>query len=210
MAFARLAAVVAIVCAITSMARADNAVDAKSHFDKGTTLFALGRYGEAAVEYEKAFELKSDPALLYNAAQAHRLADNKQRALLLYQSYLRLFGDRVNNRPEVERHIAKLKAAVESEREAVKSPPTTTTQSVTPPSTTTTTTGEGAAATNSGATSPALVETAKPRDDRPLIKKPWFWGVVAGGAAVVALGVGLGVGLGTFRDPSPSLGKVTF
>src|SRR4051812_24130672 len=160
MVFARFLAIVAIVCAITSMAHAESAADAKSHFDKGTTLFALGRYNEAAVEYEKAFELKSDPALLYNAAQAHRLADNKQRALLLYQSYLRLFGDRVNNRPEVERHITKLKAAVESEREAVKSPPTTTSQSVVPPAATTT--GQGATATTSGAGSPALVETAKP------------------------------------------------
>jgi tetratricopeptide (TPR) repeat protein len=210
MVFARFLAIVAIVCAITSMAHAESAADAKSHFDKGTTLFALGRYGEAAVEYERAFELKSDPALLYNAAQAHRLADNKQRALLLYQSYLRLFGDRVNNRPEVERHIAKLKAAVESEREAVKSPPTTTTQSVVPPSTGETSTTATNPVTNSRSSSTALMETSKPRDDRPLIKKPWFWGVVAGGAAVVALGVGLGVGLGTFKDPSPSLGKVTF
>ena len=35
--------------------------------------FALGRYGEAAAKYEAAFALRPDPALLYNAAQSHRL-----------------------------------------------------------------------------------------------------------------------------------------
>src|SRR5256885_17265978 len=88
-----------VLAAAATPARAEGASDAKSHFDKGTSLFALGRYAEAAVEYERAFELKSDPALLYNAAQAHRLADSKQRALRLYPSDLPLFGGRGVNRP---------------------------------------------------------------------------------------------------------------
>src|SRR5205807_10015881 len=57
------------------------AEDAKSLFEHGMTLYALGRYTEAAPLFERAFELKPDPALLYNAAQAHRLAGHSQRAL---------------------------------------------------------------------------------------------------------------------------------
>ena len=54
---------------------------------------ARDHLNRAADNYEKAFALKPDPAVLYNAAQAHRLAGNKQRALDLYQSYLRMYGN---------------------------------------------------------------------------------------------------------------------
>ena len=59
----------------------------RDYLDKATAAFAFNRYAVAAENYEKAFELKPDPAVLYNAAQAHRLAGNKERALDLYQSY---------------------------------------------------------------------------------------------------------------------------
>src|SRR5215831_10307221 len=73
-------------------AAADDASEARTYVDKATASYALGHYAAAAENFEKAFELKPDPALLYNAAQAHRLAGNKERALTLYQSYLRVYG----------------------------------------------------------------------------------------------------------------------
>src|SRR5688572_11376368 len=88
---------------------ADDVEEAKTRYKKGLAAFALGRYPEAAVEYEAAFALRPDPALLYNAAQAHRLGGNKQRAYFLYQNYLKLFGKEIHNRDEVEKHIASLK-----------------------------------------------------------------------------------------------------
>ena len=54
--------------------------DARSYLDKATSAYGLGRYAVAAENFEKAYELKPDLALLYNAAQSHRLAGNKQRA----------------------------------------------------------------------------------------------------------------------------------
>src|SRR5262249_58021652 len=75
--------------------------DARALFERGSALYALGRYAEAAPLFERAFELKPDPALLYNAAQAYRLLGNKPRALTLYQNYFRLFGDQIPNAPEV-------------------------------------------------------------------------------------------------------------
>src|SRR6185436_3078335 len=65
-------------------------------------------------------------ALLYNAAQAHRVAGNKQRALLLYQNYLRVYGKQVKNRDEVERHIQTLQRAIDSEVQSQTAPPTET------------------------------------------------------------------------------------
>src|SRR2546423_15501010 len=107
-------------------ARGDNTTEARAHFDAGSAAYALGQYATAAQEYEKAFSLKPDPALLYNAAQAHRIAGNKQRALLLYQNYLRVYGKQVGNRDEVERHIATLKKAIDVEVQSQTSPPTGT------------------------------------------------------------------------------------
>ena len=85
------------------------------------TLEQLAHYAEAAESYEKAFALKPDAAVLYNAAQAHRLGGNKERALELYQSYLCLYGG--DRRAEVEGHIESLKQAIEKDRAVATSPP---------------------------------------------------------------------------------------
>ena len=88
----------------------EKAEEARDFLDRAAGAFALNHYAEAAENYEKAFALKPDPAVLYNAAQAHRLAGNKQRALDLYQSYLRMYGS--DKRAEIERHIESLKQAI--------------------------------------------------------------------------------------------------
>src|SRR5206468_2158173 len=96
--------------------------DARLVYKRAETAYALGRFAEAADLFEKTFELRQDPMILYNAAQAHRLAGNKQRALVLYQNYLRLFGEQENH-DIVEKRIADLKAAIEAERISSTSPP---------------------------------------------------------------------------------------
>src|SRR4051812_24772702 len=67
--------------------------DPKKIYDEALSLYALGHYAEAAPMFEHVFELKHLPALLYNAAQAYRLAGNLEHALTLYQSYLQVYGD---------------------------------------------------------------------------------------------------------------------
>jgi Tetratricopeptide repeat len=98
--------------------------EAKQHYQRGLAAYALGNYTQAASEYEQAFAIQPDPALLYNAAQAYRLSGNSTRALFLYQNYLRLFGSQVLNRAEVERHIRDLKLLVEQEKKTQNAPPT--------------------------------------------------------------------------------------
>jgi hypothetical protein len=192
--------VLASLLAHHASARAD-ATEAKVHYERGTNLYALARYAEAAVEYEKAYEAKADPALLYNAAQAHRMAGQKQRALSLYQSYLRLYGVRVQNREEVERHVQKLKQAIEGDTAAATSPPTGTSAP---------TAARPAPAVEQPAPSAAVVSRTPEKPARPLVKQPWFWGVIAGSAALVGLGIGLGIGLGAQSDPTPTLGSATW
>jgi tetratricopeptide (TPR) repeat protein len=180
---------------MSSLARADTD-DARTHFKQGTTYYTLGKYADAAVEYERAYELHQDPALLYNAAQAQRMAGNKSRALLLYQNYLRFYGENAANHAEVERFVAQLQKAIDSEKAAVTTPPTMPEKAELPP-----------AASPAPAT--ANEEHAAEPEHRKL--KPWVWGVIGGAAAVVvgvSLGVGLGVGLSGNKDPSPSAGKI--
>src|SRR5437016_3056801 len=119
---------VTIACILVpAVARADTAA-AKSFFESGSVAFALGDYAEAAGDYERAFSEKPDPALLYNAAQAHRLAGNTRRALLLYRSYLAtpLFTDRPASK-QVARRIGELEDALAGEEVAVHAEPTGTT-----------------------------------------------------------------------------------
>ena len=200
---------VIVVCA-PAASRGDET--AKELFEKGTAAYALGHFDEAAQDYEKAFSLRPDPALLFNAAQAHRQAANKRRALVLYQNYIKLYGNRVSNRAEVERIVASLKRAIESEQQASAVPPTETAtperesgptrEPAPPPATVTAPPPTAPAAT---ANRPDLTQPP----EKPLIKKPWFWAVVGGGVVAVALGVGLGVGLGTAaHDPKASIGAL--
>jgi tetratricopeptide (TPR) repeat protein len=86
LAVALLACLVAV-----SAARADEADTSRAlreRYARGTTLFDLGRYDEAIKEYEAAYELRNDPTLLYDIAQAHRLAHRPEPAIHFYKAYL--------------------------------------------------------------------------------------------------------------------------
>jgi tetratricopeptide (TPR) repeat protein len=207
--------------------------EARAYFDKATAAFALGHYPVAADNFEKAFELKPDSALLYNAAQAHRLAGNKERALTLYQNYLRLYSKAVK-RAEVEARVEELKKAIERDRQLATSPPTTTMPSalplgppasepavapapVVPPAAATPVASAAApakaaplpAAVDSRPSAPVLVAKPEPAETekRSLFGRPLFWGAV-GGVVAAAVVVVLVVALGGPKDPSPSLGTV--
>jgi tetratricopeptide (TPR) repeat protein len=93
---------------------------AKLHYDKGTAAYALGDFVEAAYQYEAAFRLKADPALLFNAAQAYRRAGNRRRAIELYQNLLRVFPTATGHEM-AQQHLDDLR------RLAATEPPTTST-----------------------------------------------------------------------------------
>jgi tetratricopeptide (TPR) repeat protein len=108
------------VCA--QAAAADDATQrAREHYQRGTKLYDLQRYVEAAHEYEQAYELKDEPALLFNIGQAYRLGGDVQRAIGAYRSYLRRVPDSPNREPTLAL-IEDLKKALETQ----KKPPTGT------------------------------------------------------------------------------------
>lgn len=174
--------------------------DAKSIYDHALSLYALGKYAEAAPLFERAFEMKPVPALLYNAAQAHRLAGHAERAVTLYESYLRLYGDPAR-RPEIEAHIAELKTAIAAQQHAATAPPTGA--DTPPPGTALPTTSEPSTSPAPTATPASeTLTTSAPPAKKPLIKKPWFW-VAVGGGVLVVTGVIVGIAVGTRGHTSP-------
>jgi hypothetical protein len=120
---------VVVGCAVAIVApgraKAGDTEDARVYVDKATAAFALTHYAVAAENFEKAFELKPDPALLYNAAQAHRLAGNKERALALYKNYLRIYAKK-DKQAEIQARIAELEKAIARDKAIAEKPPNTT------------------------------------------------------------------------------------
>ncbi len=169
---------------------ATTAEDPRPLFERGSALYALGRYGEAAPLFERAFELKPDPALLYNAAQAYRFNGNKTRALTLYQNYYRLYGEQIPNSDDVKRQIEQLKEAIALDERAKVAPPT------------------GMQTPSSGVTT--LVASPPPPRPKPLVRRPWFWVAVGGAAAIVITGVAVGAAVGTrgHSYPASTFGSV--
>lgn len=99
----------AVVIAVAPLAHAQTATDleALDHFKKGRTHYDLGRFEEAIVEFERAYELKQDGAFLFNIAQGYRQTGNAIKAVFFYKRYLAIFPN-APNRPNVEKQIADL------------------------------------------------------------------------------------------------------
>jgi tetratricopeptide (TPR) repeat protein len=182
---------VALCAALASPVRAEDRATARTHYEQGTTLYDLGKYREAAQEYEHAFRLRPDPALLFNIAQAYRLGGAYADALRAYKSYLRR-QPQADNRAEVTAHIAKLEKLVEEQKQASASPPTGTI----PPA------GEPAASPKPvEPVRAAPAEVVRPPEPgparetpKPVYRRWWLWTTV-GLVAAAGVAVGLGVGL---------------
>ena len=231
-----LAVVLATGPLLAGRAQAGNEEEARAYLDKATAAYALNKYGAAAENFEKAFELKPDPALLYNAAQAWRLAGNKERALALYESYLRVYPAN-DKRATVEARIKDLKQAIERDKAVSTSPPNNTipiggganATSPPPPSSPPPTAPPPpasqpvepvnvASATpppsapppgESSSSNPTMLtqNASPPAQNDSLTKKPLFWVAVGGGVVAVTVVVLLLV-LGGGEDPATaSLGR---
>ena len=195
-----------------------SAVEAKEHAQRAFSAFGLHKFDDAAREYEAAFALKPDPALLFNAAQANRYANKKPRAIELYESYVRLFP-KMRNIDEVHSIIEKLKAAVAEDEKAAAAPPkelktaesgdTTEPNAAKPTTTTPPPVETKPVLTTTQSSSNTLVASSPHAEKKPIYKKGWFWGAVAGGVVLVGGAVVLGVVLGSPAGTlSPSAGTV--
>jgi hypothetical protein len=117
MRVASLVRVIIVVALVIHAAPARGQVstdEAKDHYRKGTAAYNLGHYREAAQEYERAYEQTLDPALLFNVAQAHRLAGDQKKAAIAYRSYLRS-APRGDRRDVAEAKLKEIEAAMNHE-----------------------------------------------------------------------------------------------
>jgi len=194
--------------ALAVPARADDANDAKTHYQKATAHYAVGEYKEAAAEYEAAYKAKQDPALLYNAAQSHRLANDNQKALLLYKNIVKLYPTS-HYAVESKDRIEKLEAAIATTQSPPNQPapvtlgasPAGAPPAVPPPATApvqplaqpaTAATPVPAAPPPSASPGPAATVTTTappPSGEAPIYEKWWFW--TAAGVVVVGAVVGI-------------------
>ena len=192
----------------------DKRTQAHRLYDEATAAFGVGSYAEAAEKYEASFKLHPEPALLYNAAQAYRMAGNQPRALQLYRNFVRLYGD--NPRTEDARnHAAALEKAIATGKHAAVAPPPVGTPVPSAELAPTPAPPTGAsldAPAPQPEQQPALIEQpAAPSGSADeaspsLVRRPWFWVVV--GAAVV--GGTVAILLATRKDtyPEASLGTL--
>jgi tetratricopeptide (TPR) repeat protein len=97
-------------------------------YDAATRKFDLGKYDEAAEDFEAAYQIVGDPVILFNIAQSMRLAQKYEKALLFYRSYLRKAAN-PKNRGEVEKRIAEMSEAVERQKKISEAPPVGTLRS---------------------------------------------------------------------------------
>jgi tetratricopeptide (TPR) repeat protein len=170
---------------------------ARRAYDEATAAFGLGHYQEAAEKYETAFSLRPDPALLYNAAQAYRLAGNRPRALELYRNYLRLYPNR-QNADEARNQVAALTKALEDEKSAppvvASAPaPLAVAAPASPPVAPIVSVAEAPAAPppalapGPSASATLVTQTAPAESSSGSGSRTWIW--IAAGAAVVVGGI---------------------
>jgi tetratricopeptide (TPR) repeat protein len=115
----------------------DNKAAAKEHYNRGTSFYDLGKYDEAIKEFEAAYQLKNDPAFLYNLAQSYRQAGNHERAVHFYKTYLR-YVPNAKNRDDIEDKIKTEEQLIAKGGGGTTPPPITTPPpTTTPPATTT-------------------------------------------------------------------------
>jgi hypothetical protein len=203
-----------VTFALATPARAEDPNDAKTHYQKATAHYAVGEYKEAAAEYEAAYKAKQDPALLYNAAQSHRLGNDNQKALLLYKNIVKLYPTS-HYAAESKDRIEKLEAAIATTQSppnqpapvSLGAPPAGAPPAAAPPPAPTPVQplvpAAPAAASVPSAPPPATssapaatVTTTTPPPtggDEPIYTKWWFWTA----AGVVVVGAVVGIALAT-------------
>jgi tetratricopeptide (TPR) repeat protein len=168
---------------------AEPAPDAKELYRRATAQYNIGHFKEAAEEYERVFEMHPDPVLLYNIAQAYRLAGGlEEKALFFYKSFLQR-APKAPNRAEVVGRIQDLEKVLEDRKLHPK--PAEPVPMATPKP-----------AETRPAPAPPVVQPAqlsgKSERPTPVYKKWWLWTIVGG---VVVAGVVVGVAVGVTSQP---------
>lgn len=174
--------------ACVSPARADEPMqEAKEHYERGMAHYELGEFSAAVEEFKAAYARSQAPGLLFNLAQASRLAKDYEQSLHFYRTYLRVRPD-APNRDDVEKRIAELEPIVEAQRRAEVERLRAQEHAVTLPPVEVKRPGRPVAV-EGGATAP--VTRAPLRDGQ----RERIAGLVVGIGGVAILGAGIGLGV---------------
>jgi tetratricopeptide (TPR) repeat protein len=164
-------------------------------FEQAEAKFNVGRFEEALVDYQAAYDAEPLPAFLFNIGQCYRNLGNYERAQFFFRRYTAL-DPRSANRPAAERLIAemdKLAAERASSAESNQPPPEISTLPAPAAGAHPATTERAGFMAQPG---PAAASPA------PVYRRTWFW--VAVSAIVVAGGVAAAFALSQ-NDPRSSL-----
>lgn len=97
---------------------------ARELYEQGASAYSAGNFEAAITAFERAYAVSGKAALLFNIAQAERLAgpEHCERALQAYQRFLREEPN-ASNVGEVDQRIGEMKACAEARRAAEQPPP---------------------------------------------------------------------------------------
>jgi tetratricopeptide (TPR) repeat protein len=200
------AALFFVVALVTARAAAaadapatDPIADAKAHARHATQLFDLGKYLEAAKEYEQSFALSDRAPLLFNVAQAYRLGHAYKESIAAYRGFLRRTPDsplRVEAQGRIDEMERILKERDDAERLRAEREALERDKHPQPPPPDAKPAG-GESGSGNGSSGGGLAIATPAAAKQPVYKKWWLWTAVG---VVVAGGVGVGVGLALTRD----------
>src|SRR5512138_2924471 len=111
-----------LAVAIVTLGLLAGTAEAKDHYQKALKFYDLAKYDEPIKEFEAAYEIKDEPVLLYNIAQAYRLATRYPEALRFYRTYLKR-SPKAPNKGEVEQKIADMETLIAQQNRVANGPP---------------------------------------------------------------------------------------
>ncbi len=168
--------------------------EAQAAYGAGGEAYALGNYERAIQEFERAYSLSREPALLFNLGQAYTRwyditdnVDDLKKARRLYENYVLNIGD--TNLDEA----AQAQGSADAQRRIIEV--------------------DRRIGLHEQEEADRLAAQERDKDDvreqKPVHRKAWFWVAVIGGVAVIAGGVSAGVILGgRKRGFQPELGTI--
>jgi hypothetical protein len=97
-----------------SAEKPDPVAQAREHFHRGVQLYEEDDFRAALIEFNRAYELVPNPAVLYNVGQSYYQLRDYAGALTTLERYLRENGDRVaaDRRAQVDRELQELRSRV--------------------------------------------------------------------------------------------------
>jgi tetratricopeptide (TPR) repeat protein len=113
-----LASLLSLLVATTARAETDDAL-AKQYYKLGEELYNRADYEGALKQFNQSYLISKRPALLYNMARCHESLGQHEKAIEVYNDYLR---SNPENPAVIQARIANLKRLIEKRKEATPVP----------------------------------------------------------------------------------------